>query len=91
MVLNFLCAFTGLTSGLMIGIYLRENGFSSSVRNSFMTFNGFELKKEKPFVKGSTDYLFNYFSEEKTKHIDMEVLFKEQFDKAKHLKANKKI
>ena len=56
-----------------------------------MTFNGFELNKEKPFVKWSTDNLFNYFSEEKTKHIDMEVLFKEQFDKAKHLKANKKI
>jgi len=87
MFLKIFCIFSGVSSGVIIGIYLREKGFSSSMRNSFATVSGLDNKKGKPYIKGSSDNLFTYYSEERTKNLDMNELFKEQLEKDQKLKS----
>jgi hypothetical protein len=87
MFLNLFCIFSGVSSGLFIGIYLREKGFSSSVRNSFSAFSGLDNNKGRGYVKGSVDHLFSYYNEEKTRGLDMNELFKAQLEKDKKLNS----
>ncbi len=57
------------------------------MRNSFATVSGLDNKKGKPYIKGSSDNLFTYYSEERTKNLDMNELFKEQLEKDQKLKS----
>ncbi len=51
----------GLTSGLYLGVYLREQGYSSGLTRAYYAYRNEDYNKKGPKNKATVDDLFEYY------------------------------